>query len=310
MFWFVGRRVQLWFAKIERCVLMDFKEEENQLGFIEAAPKPSLNELDKFYKEKYYQTSQGIYQSSYDEGELQLFSNIARLAKTSVVRYGLSTQSLLDIGCGEGFFSSYFAAEGWNISCCDFSDFGVKKFNPSLLPYFKQGDAFDFLKESANANHKFGLVNFSNVLEHVLDPVEFLTKVAALIDSESIVRCDVPNDYSDFQKLLLDKGLTKNTWFLPPQHLSYFNTKNISAIFDACGLRIVSMQTSFPIEVFIANEHSNYANNKGFGKGAHRARVLCVNHLIDTDIDTYVDYSENAAKLGFGRDLVVYAKKA
>ena len=130
------------------------------------------------------------------------------------------------------------------------------------------------------------------------------------MDNESIVRCEIPNDYSNFQKLLLNKGLlTKEHWFSPPEHLSYFNNETISNVFRYCGLKIISMQTTFPNEVFIANKNSNYALNPNLGKNVHRARLLCTNHLVSTDIDTYIEYSESAAKLGFGRNLIVYAKK-
>ena len=170
------------------------------------------------------------------------------------------------------------------------------------------GDAYSVLPTLRDK--KFDLINVSNVLEHVIDPHEFLRLVTLNMQAETVVRCVVPNDYSSFQDLLLEAGLTENTWFCPPQHLTYFNVDNIDAIFEECGLRLISKQVGFPIEIFLANRASNYALDRTKGKDAHRARVMLVNHFVQRDIKAYQAYCENAAKIDFGRLLTVYAVRA
>jgi hypothetical protein len=73
---------------------------------------------------------------------------------------------------------------------------------------------------------------------------------------------------------------------------------------------VLSLQADFPIELFLANPHSNYWRDRSLGKAAHLTRVFCENYLIAEDIDAYIQYSEAAGKLGFGRELIVYAAPA
>ncbi|KRC81710.1 class I SAM-dependent methyltransferase [Sphingomonas sp. Root241] len=285
-----------------------YSETRNKLGFIEATPRPSAEDLRTFYEQKYYQQQLGQYSHSYSDDEIRFFDADGILAETTLRLLGKKATSLLDVGCGEGFFANYFSRMGWDIKCCDFSDDGLNRFHPELLKHFIKGDAYDVIRSLQN-DAQFDLINFSNVLEHVLDPAEAVDGLYQLCGSDTVIRCVVPNDYSDFQAALLANQMTRNTWFAPPEHLSYFNTENIDRIFEDRGLRILSKQVTFPIELFLANPHANYVTDPSKGKQAHQARVFCVNHLVEKNPEAYVRYCEHAATLGFGRDIVVYAAK-
>lgn len=277
----------------------------NSIGYYEVAPRPSVEDLERHYKDKYYQSQMGSYSSVYSEAELRFFRNAARVAFHTSDKLGLEN-SLLDLGCGEGFFAKSFHDFGWSVACCDYSEFGISRHNPEMLDFFRAGDISGALKTYSELGLKYGLINLQNVLEHVLDPVELLHSIKCLLGRSSAVRIKVPNDYSDYQLALVSQGFSSNSWFSPPEHLSYFNEKSLRAIVDHCGYRLLSLQANFPIEVFLANSHSNYWRDRALGKEAHFARVFCENHLIEKDVDAYIDYSESAAKLGFGRELIAY----
>lgn len=280
-----------------------FSEQRHALGFIEAMPKPSETQLREYYNAKYYQVPEGSYHGTYTKQELEYFHNIARVAHRVAQQNNLP-RSLLDLGCGEGFFVNAFETFGWELACCDYSDFGISKHNPHLLPYFQQ----DSIEQSL-ARYKgrtFGLINLQNVLEHVLDPFQTMAILKPLLSANSALRIKVPNDYSDFQLALQQQGYTDNNWFAPPEHLSYFNHENLSSFISACGYRLLSLQTNFPIEVFLTNSHSNYWQDRNLGKQAHFSRVFCENFLIGRNIDNYIRYAEASAALGFGRELIAY----
>ena len=286
-----------------------YRAELNALGFHEALPKPSGEELAAHYAGKYFQNPQGSYAASYLPEEIAYFHNVARVAEATARRHGLE-KTLFDVGCGEGYFSQSFVRFGWAVSACDFSDFGVARHNPGLLPAFTAGDLYGVIKARVAEGRAYGLVNLQNVLEHVLDPVQLLHDIKPLFAREACVRLRVPNDYSAFQMALMARGDTGPTWFAPPEHLSYFDREGLLKLLDHCGYRVLSVQTGFPIEVFLANPHSNYAKDRSLGKGAHLARVFCENHLIEQGVEAYLDYAEAAARLGFGRDLLAYAVPA
>ena len=147
-----------------------------------------------------------------------------------------------------------------------------------------------------------------NVLEHVISPISILNKIKEVMDDESLLFIDVPNDYSKFQKFLIDKEYSKNTWFCPPQHLHYFQFSSIRNLLIGEGFEIVSIQSGFPIEQFLVNDFSNYVKKKETGKSAHFSRVEISNFLIDQGIEDYIVLKESLARLEFGRDIKVIVK--
>ncbi len=287
--------------------MASYEKRLTSIGFYEVFPTPTTDELEKHYSEKYFQSNKGSYKSQYLPDELRYFNNIASVALETVQVLNLE-ESLLDLGCGEGYFSKSFQEFEWRITCCDYSSFAITSHNPGLLPNFILGDVADVIESQEKSNKKYGLVNMSNVLEHVPDPVALLRDCKRLLGPRSVLRVKVPNDFSDFQLELVKGGFSTESWFAPPEHLSYFNRESLIKVLEFCGYQVLSIQADFPIEVFLANSHSNYWRNRDLGNEAHKARVFCENYLIEKSVSDYVSYSEAQAKLGFGRELIAYAK--
>lgn len=282
-----------------------FLPHKHELGYIEAVPKPTADELAEFYSRRYFQEDFGQYAQIYGDDELLNFTLTAEVARRITERMS-SEKFLVDLGSGEGYFAAAFHLAGWKVRCFDLSNYGIERHNPHLLEHYRQFDISKIQQSDLEGNP--GLINLANVLEHVIDPIALLTQLRNMIaGSSTILRIVVPNDYSDFQIYLLKNKLTKNTWFVPPEHLSYFHSQSLKNLLNQCNLKILSLQADFPIEVFLANPNSNYVEQPKLGKGAHNARIAIQNFLIQTDLDGYIDYSESAGRLGFGRDLIVYA---
>ena len=287
---------------------MKFSENKNLLGFIQAKPTPSKEDLNSFYEKKYFQNHKGSYQNSYSNNEIEYFHNIA-LVSDRVCKSLNIQMSLLDVGCGEGFFAAKCLDLGWSIKCVDFSEYGINKFNPHIKKYFQKSDIYDFVEQSINNKENFGMINLQHVLEHVIDPVLLLSELKkTLKKSNSVIRIKVPNDYSSFQKLLTDNKFTENTWFVPPEHLNYFNNENIFTLLESCGFSVLTALGDFPIEIFISNMHSNYSKNRSLGKQAHESRTLIENFLIRENIDNYISLSETLFKNGMCRNLTIFAQ--
>ena len=92
----------------------------------------------------------------------------------------------------------------------------------------------------------------------------------------------VPSDYSTLQTELLERDLTDATWYCPPQHLSYFSYDSLVALLEATGFEVEVRMADFPIEVFLFNEHSNYAKIRQRGRAAHDTRVAVDNRNLST----------------------------
>src|SRR5690606_1488856 len=101
---------------------------------------------------------------------------------------------LLDVGCGEGFVLAYFQKHGWSVRGIDYSDFGIKNFNPDLVANFEKGDIYTIIDKMIKDEDKFDVLWLGNVLEHVPDPVKLLLDLRKLLSVNGSLVITVPND--------------------------------------------------------------------------------------------------------------------
>jgi hypothetical protein len=103
--------------------------------------------------------------------------------------------------------------------------------------------------------------------------------------------------------------MTTETWFCPPDHLSYFNFETIPPALEKTGFEVQRLMTDFPIEIFLFNLHSNYVQDRSRGKEAHLARIRVDNFLVEQGLDTYVAMMSGAARCSFGRTVIAFARR-
>ena len=279
-------------------------------GYYSVDPLPSIEELEEHYKKKYYQNEHSQYASSYTEEEISYFLIAPKVAEYILKNTGnISNGKLLDVGAGEGYFAKYFYENKWEVTTCDFSSFGMEQHNPSLLDTLIEGDIFRSLENQEKTKNKYDLINLSNVLEHVIDPVHLLQTLRKLLNDSSLLRIAVPNDYSKFQEMLLKRKLTTNTWYAPPEHLHYFTIEPLRNLLESLDYTIQVLMADFPIELYLLNQYSNYVKHKDVGKQAHFSRVVADNFIFDQGVDKYVNYYTACAEANLGRQLIVYASK-
>ena len=288
---------------------MNYTKRRHPLGFYQAYPIPSQEELDHYYREEYFQASKSAsYSHDYSEEELQFILTQPVVADYVWKQAGKKpVGKLIDIGCGEGFFARYFYDNGWEIECCDLSSFAIERHNPEILSFFTENNIFKELDEKNTDNKIFDFINLSNVLEHVREPVILLESVKKIMGRDSMLRIKVPNDFSTFQQILLDSSrISSEYWFNPPGHLNFFTLTSLKDVLTSCGFRIVMILSDFPIELFLLNKYSNYVVDKSKGAEAHNARVVIERYLMDHGTDKYVDFMSNAAEVGLGRNISVF----
>lgn len=285
-------------------------KKHDKYDFFSVDPIPSKEELSAFYKNEYYQNDNGSYEKHYTDIELEYMVSDCRVVQQLFSRTFPKSKrkSLLDVGCGEGYQSNFFLKNNWNVSCFDYSEFGIINHNPNLKNHFIKGELETFLKEVKQKEQRYSIIFLKNVLEHVISPTLTLKLIKDIMDDETLLHIDVPNDYSSFQDLLIKNNHTSNTWFCPPQHLHYFQFDSIQKLLVGEGFEIVSLQAGFPIEQFLVNEFSNYTKNKHTGKAAHLSRCEISNFLLNQGIDKYIRLKEAFGELSFGRDIHVTVK--
>lgn len=285
-------------------------------GIVSVDPLPSEQQLAEYYSQKYYQESDGAkttYDSTYTADELEYKKLECRMILQGAQENSRAIKknlSILDLGCGEGFLVQEGIDQGYNVTGIDFSSFGVKKWNPSVLEKCEFGNIYDFLKKCPEAKKKYDVCILRNVLEHVIDPAALLKQISEILSDDGIALITVPNDYSDLQKLAMEKRhINHEFWFSPPDHLHYFNTKNIAPFFENNGYTAVDMFSSFPVDFFLFHTGSNYIADKVRGKEAHFARIAIDLLLAKEGMDKLLNLYRAMAACGIGRDFTTVITK-
>jgi 2-polyprenyl-3-methyl-5-hydroxy-6-metoxy-1,4-benzoquinol methylase len=274
-------------------------------------PKPTPEMLSELYRDIYFQQSiSATFQQEYSLEDLDLIRRDNDLALTIIesIRHGQEKKgTLLDVGCGEGFFLSSARARGFRVYGLDYSSYGIERYNPWMLDCFRQGDIFRSLADLSHEGKRFSVVNLSGILEHVIDPRALLDGLRGVLEKNGTIRVLVPNDDSKIQYLAERLGKASKFWVCPPQHLNYFNTVTLRSFLETRGFRVRRVLTDFPTDYFILNDFSNYVSDPAKGKQAHLVRQHVQRLFQDSDEDAYINLQEAQARCGVGRVIAAYA---
>lgn len=282
-------------------------------GYVQAVPRPKQEELDAFYRDIYYREGvTATYHASYSDDEIKQ----KRLRADCVVELlaqNCTTKKIpdfLEVGCGEGFVLSSAVAKGWNVSGVDYQSAPVLAFNPTTVPLVAATDPNVYLNDLIERSVRKDVLVLQNVLEHVLHPEQLLRKLLRLLNDDGCLLVQVPNDFSDLQALANQQGrIGRDYWFLPPQHLNYFNEKNLPEVAKSCGFDLVDGISDFPIEMYLWGSADNYVTEKSNGKFAHQARVSLDLFFSRNGLDKYLQFYRAAFQIGVGRNICAVLKK-
>ena len=141
---------------------------------------------------------------------------------------------LLDIGCATGTFMEV-ASQNWDVFGVEISEYASQKAQEKGLKVL-QGD----LVNSPYADQKFDIITMWDTLEHLNHPTQVLQTLKKMTNTGSIIAATTGDVGS------LASILTGKYWHLfnIPQHLSYFDKKSASSLFNKAGFKV--MQISYP----------------------------------------------------------------
>jgi 2-polyprenyl-3-methyl-5-hydroxy-6-metoxy-1,4-benzoquinol methylase len=290
---------------------MDQRLRKHDLGYWEIDQKPTTEELQKYYAEKYFQEGRGSYELQYTPDEIRYFrAKIEQRLANLQLNHGLlggKPGRMLDVGCGEGYALAYFRERGWSVRGFDFSAAGVASKNPGCSDALVTGDVFALLHAEIAKGETYDVVWLQNVLEHVIDPIDVLKSLRALVRPHGFAVVCVPNDCSITQRAALAHGhIDRNFWVAPPDHLNYFDYASLGSISNATGWRCAEILGDFPVDWYLFHPGSNYVRDKTVGKAAHHARIQLENMIHEQPIEDVLRLWSAVAKAGLGRDITAF----
>jgi 2-polyprenyl-3-methyl-5-hydroxy-6-metoxy-1,4-benzoquinol methylase len=146
--------------------------------------------------------------------------------------------TVLDIGCGNGFLSYDVAQKAKHVTAIDLSQDNIasarRDFNRDNINYI-YGDACQFM-----FTDKFDVVILSNVLEHIEDRVDFLLRIRELA-AKLLIRVPMVNrDWLTYYKREL--GVESR---LDLTHQTEYTLESLKAELDRAGLMIEKTSIQF-----------------------------------------------------------------
>lgn len=131
---------------------------------------------------------------------------------TDIVRRHFSGKSILEIGCGKGRFLKLLKKEGFCVTGID--------------PAY-EGNDFDIIKESFSPS--LGMTGdaiiLRHVLEHIHEPIKFLTSIAEANGGKGLIYIEVP---------CLEWIRDNKAWYdLFYEHVNYFRRSDFFRLFDS-----------------------------------------------------------------------------
>ena len=274
-------------------------------GFRHVLPLPDPASLEREYREKYYSDEKPnfIAHAGEDQAWFELAQNDRLALFEKILPAG--RRRLLDIGCGPGFFLKTALARGWNAHGIEPSQQAAAHAR-SLGATVTEGF---FNWNSAQTLGRFDVVNLTNVLEHVPDAAQTLSRAAGLLEPGGVLCVGVPNDFSLFQIAARTVADTGDWWLAPPHHLNYFDFDSLEGAISRLDLKLVERTTSFPMEAFVMMGE-NYVGDPALGRTCHTKRKN-FDFAFEKAGLTHLrrDFYRSMAKLGIGREAVVIAIK-
>lgn len=280
-------------------------------GFYQYIPPPSKQVLEEHYSKKYYQQGMGSYSTHYTEEEITWWhvrAELIAMALDQVQNTKSANLSLLDVGCGEGWLLDAFYKRGYAVQGFDYSNAGISRWHPHLLSFFSQGDIYSLLEDECVLGKRYDVIFLGNVIEHVIAPDALLQTFKKLLSPDGILIVVAPNDFSDLQKYLLDRGAADQPWWLSyPEHLSYFNQDSMKAFLDEAGFELKRITGDFPIELSLLTDLTNYVRDPSVGPQTHKLRMRIDNYIFKQDKNKLLDIYSILGSMGVGRNLIYFS---
>jgi len=193
-------------------------------NLIYAVKIPNLKELDNYY-------SNGLYydldSNPFNEDIIEFSYNLALTRinliqkKTNIL---IDKCKTLDIGAGNGSFGSALKAK-FNQAVYDVIEPDLKVRENYSGQVNKQ-----FTDISDVIENDYDLIVMNQIMEHLVDPIEFIKSVCGLLKDEGIIFIDVPFGDYIFKKSVVP-------------HVLFWDIKSLSFLLKKSGLKLIFCDT-------------------------------------------------------------------
>ncbi len=196
----------------------------------------SNNYYSQIYNKNYFNGA--VYDNYLDEEKYRrrVFRDKIKLIKKHLPCEG----TILDIGCGMGFFLMEMQKRGYQIKGLDISKYAAAIASAKLNTFIPPAD----LLSASFSPGQFDIITLWDLLEHLPEPARYLDRISQIIKKNGVLVIETLNISSLTARMLKEK------WplYFPPYHLFYFNQKNISLLLEKTGF---SLLKAYPVQTYL-----------------------------------------------------------
>lgn len=224
------------------------------------SPSPTNMQLSKFYSgyDKYHRNAKQV------NGK-QLRKMYLRSDPNSDYRYQVLTslmamkgKTVLDVGFGRGFFLYFLKQLGANVTGIEVDDYTIQYAHEDLgIENIIKTDILGI-----DTQNKYDVILFMDLIEHVLEPFQYLSKAKLLLNPGGIIAIFTPN--ATFAMQESDPILFR----VDLEHMQYFSNKTCNYLAKKLGLDIVHLENvGYPSLINLTEDHSFKSKIKKVVKG-------------------------------------------
>ncbi len=146
------------------------------------------------------------------------------------------SKSILDIGCGAGFFIDYLRSEGYSVSGIELSPWGYSVAKDVLDLNVKNA----LIEELNPPKNKFDIITLYDVIEHTTQPELTLASIKKWLKTSGYIIINLPN---------IDSAVARASgkyWnkLAPPDHTFHFNAQSIGYLLKKSGYKVINIATN------------------------------------------------------------------
>jgi 2-polyprenyl-3-methyl-5-hydroxy-6-metoxy-1,4-benzoquinol methylase len=147
--------------------------------------------------------------------------------------------SVLDIGCGKGFFLEFMRRKGWRVSGLEASSNHVRYARECLR---LEGVGNGSWPQGEIQKLHVDVVTMFHVIEHLLSPVESVSAVHDVLKPGGLLVLETPNLGSWPARLFRHRWVTLDA----PRHVNVFSEKTLRSCLEKAVFEIVHLRTFSP----------------------------------------------------------------
>lgn len=194
----------------------------------------SIEELysDEYYSEFYQNSMLPAFETRKEKIGKNKFKQVTALTNVKAGK-------VLDIGCGIGEVSDVFLDNGWETHVTEMNNRAY-----AWLQTRNYNEVFHGTFDDYSTTEKFDVIMAWGVVEHVLDPNQFLKKVKKLLKPGGIFVSEVPHGNCLLIDYARNTGKDPERILMGEQHIVLYSKLAYENIHINAGLRKVHLQTN------------------------------------------------------------------